>query len=256
MVAIDYSTARPTIQVLTNAGITDVGRYLADEGDGREIEQGEYQAYIAAGIRVWFVREGAATGMRGGYAKGVSDANVAINNLNRIGAPADTLVYAAADWDVQESEFAVCDAYMNGFASILGLSRVGIYAGMYYINHVRANGLASAYWHAAATDWDHGETGDADITQTTGTSPIPDTDLDIIHNQTPTLADGDTMFMFTYKGWGGIAVPTGNPTKPLHALVLGAQDKMTGIPRVDYEWPNAYAQLYEALDNATNCPAP
>ena len=253
----DYSEARPTPQQLLDAGVKHVGRYLAPEGDGREIEADEYNALIAAGINVWFVREGAATGMRGGYAKGVTDAQIAVANLQRIGAPSNSIVYAAADWDVQESELGVCDAYMRGFASILGQNLVGIYGGMYYLNHCRANNLAVAFWKAAATSWDHGETGPVDIEQTTDTPPVPGTDHDNVYTTDPLpITESATMFIFSYKGWWGIAVPTGNATKPLHAVVLGAQDTHAGFPVVNYNWSNAYAQLWDLLDNQGNVPAP
>lgn len=64
------------------------------------------------------------------------------------------------------------------------------------------------------------------------------------------------VFRFSYKGWFGIAVPSGNPAKPLHAIVLGGQDNSDTMPYVAYQWQNSYAQLFDMLDNPSNCPAP
>lgn len=64
------------------------------------------------------------------------------------------------------------------------------------------------------------------------------------------------VFKFSYKGWFGIAVPSGNPSKPLHAIVLGGQDVSDTMPYVGYNWSSAYQQLYDMLDNPGNVPTP
>jgi hypothetical protein len=179
---LDYSYARPGGAALAAAGVKAVGRYLAPDGDGREIEKPEYDDLVANGIKVWFVREGAADGMLGGFAKGVSDAQVAVANLARLGL-SDQVVYAAADWDVLDSQFGVCDDYMRGFASVVGSERTGIYAGLHLMNHLHSVGLAVWFWQAGATSWNHGE--DAQMTvhleQTTNVPPFPGTDHNYIY---------------------------------------------------------------------------
>jgi hypothetical protein len=173
--------------------VKSVGRYLAPLGDGRQIEKDEYDDLTAHGITVWFVREGAANSLLDGHALGVSHANSAVANLARLGLK-DQVVYAAADFDVQPSQYAACDDYMRGFASVIGLERTGIYAGMRYINHCRDT-LAKWYWQAGATSWDHGETGMVHIQQTTKAPPLPGTDHNYIytdsHGQVGS-ADADT----------------------------------------------------------------
>jgi hypothetical protein len=170
--------------VLAAAGVKAVGRYLAE--DGRGITAAEYQDLQAHGIRVWLVREGAASGMLGGFAQGVSDAQLAQAQIAAAGLPADSLVHAAADWDVQDSQFAACDDYMRGFASVLGVNRTGIYAGLHYMNHVHAAGLAVGFWQASATSWNHGEQAQMPVqyVQTTNTPPLPGTDHNYINDMT------------------------------------------------------------------------
>lgn len=188
LLGADYSFARPGGAALAASGVTAVGRYLAD--DERGITAAEYADLRAHNIGVWVCREGRASGMLGGFNQGSADAQIAVRQLAAAGLPADMVVYATADFDVQDSQFAVCDDYMRGFASVLGVARVGLYGGLHYLNHVHAAGLASRFWQAGATSWDHGEapTMPIDFHQTTITPPLPGTDHNYVNDiRTTTL---------------------------------------------------------------------
>jgi len=183
----DYSWARPGGAALAVAGVRSVGRYLADEGDGREIELEEYQDLTAHGITVWFVREGYANGILDGHDKGVADAQIAVANLARLGL-AGQVVYAACDFDIGhdpdlgswQAQFDAGTAYMQGFRSVIGDTKTGIYGGMEFINHCRDGGLAGWFWKAAASSWDHGQGGAVHIEQTTQSPPVAGSDHNII----------------------------------------------------------------------------
>lgn len=179
---VDYSYARPGGAVLARLGVKGAGRYLADQGDGRQIERPEFDDLTRNGVAVWFVREGAATGMLGGQGKGVSDARIAVGNLARLGLN-DQVVYAAADWDVTAAQFPACDDYMAGFASVIGAERTGIYGGLYYLNHCHQAGLAKWFWQAGATSWNHGQKPamTVHLEQTVRTPPAPGTDHNFIY---------------------------------------------------------------------------
>jgi hypothetical protein len=179
----DYSYARPGGAALVRAGVKGVGRYLAT--DGRGLTASEYQDLKSHGLLVWVVREGAASGMLGGFAQGVIDARIAAQQIAAVGLPADTVVHTAADWNVQSSQFAACDAYHDGFASVLGgYDRVGAYGGLHWLNHVHSVGKAVSFWQAGATSWNHGEAAQMPIQfeQTTATPPLPGTDHNYIHD--------------------------------------------------------------------------
>ena len=177
MTALDFSYARPGSAALNAAGVTTVGRYLAT--DGRGITPAEFDDYISHGISVWFIKENAARGMLNGYGQGVADAQWAENQMNALGV-SGAPIYFTADFDVQSSQFPACDAYLNGAASVIGLARVGIYAGLHYLNH--AVNLANYYWKTAANSWDHGETAaiQLHLIQTLDAVPIPGTDFNVV----------------------------------------------------------------------------
>ena len=229
MVAADYSYARPGGAALRAAGITDVGRYLAPPGDGRALELPEYQDLRAHGINVWVNREGAATDMLLGYAKGLYHGQTAAANLGRLGLdPKTTVVYASADFDAQPGQFPVMDAYLDGFTAGLGSSPdyTGTYGSMPWINHCRATGKAKWFWQSASTSFTHGQTGFVHIQQTT----------------LPSMSgtDNDILYAAEY-GQIGVPVPAGGNPQPFNPQ----ENNMPLDANTDYAAFSA--MLYRAL---------
>ena len=180
MTALDYAYTRPGSAALNAAGVTSVGRYLAT--DGRGIAPAEFNDYIGHGISVWFIKENAARGMLNGYGQGVADAQWAENQMNALGV-SGAPIYFTVDFDAVSSQFAALDAYLNGAASVIGAPRIGVYAGLHYLNHLYlTTGLCSYYWKTASSSFDHGETAamQLHLIQTLDAVPIPGTDYNII----------------------------------------------------------------------------
>lgn len=204
----DYSSARPGGARIQAAGIKGVGRYLAD--DSRGITAAEYIDLKNYNIPVWLCREGAASGMLGGRAKGISDAQIAIQQIKLAGLPLNSAVFATADFDVQDSQFGVCDEYMRGFASVIGIGLTGIYGGLHYMNHVYDSKLATHFWQAGATSWDHRETAKMQISfrQTTLTPPLPGTDHNYIYTST------------SFAGGGAVQLPNQGKDLDMPAVAL------------------------------------
>lgn len=206
LIGVDYSWARPGGAALAKAGVSAAGRYLAS--DRRGITVAEYKDLTAHGIAVWLAYESSATGMLKGYGQGRSDATSSVQHIRDVGLSPTATVYATADFDVQTSQFAACDDYLRGFASVLGVSRVGIYGGLHYLNHACQMGLAVKFWRCGSTSFDHHETAQMTIHlhQTTNTPPVPGTDFNYIldssfagDNVTPIIArKGPTMSTLYY----------------------------------------------------------
>lgn len=106
---IDYSTLRPSIELLQAAGVTAVGRYL-----GRDCEPGyncirknltlpEKDALLAAGIEIWLSSEYAADAAAGGAHEGTIDGELASRQLHDLGMAAPgTAVYYAVDFNIPD----------------------------------------------------------------------------------------------------------------------------------------------------------
>ena len=196
MSAIDFSYARPGGAALAAAEISSVGRYLGS--DGRCIDLAELTDYLDHGINVWFIKENSSRGMLNGYGQGHADALDAQQQLITLGYP-NAAVYYTADFDIQPAQFSAGDSYLQGVASVMPVTRIGLYAGNDYLNH--AADLVTYRWKTASLSFDHGQvaTVTVHLIQTTDTPPIPNTDYDLImiadHGQingTETTGSGQT----------------------------------------------------------------
>lgn len=175
----DFAYARPGGAALVAAGVTAVGRYLAM--DSRGITSAEYQDYVAHGVHVWLVREGAATGMLGGAAQGVADAQLALSQIAVQGLPLGSPAYWAADFDIApgSASVAAAEAYVDGWNSVIPAGRRGGYGGLWFLNYIHGKGKVDFLWECASTSFRHGvdpASVPLHIQQTTDTPPLPGTD--------------------------------------------------------------------------------
>ena len=154
---VDYSDGRPSMSSLQAAGSNFVVRYVDYIGNPKDITLSEAQSLLGAGQQIIIVFESTQDEMLNGYNAGVADAQEAANEAVKAGAPSNFFCYFAADDDFTTSQqFADINAYLQGAASVLGVSRVGIYGGYYTIQAVFTNSTvyASKAWQTVA--WSSG----------------------------------------------------------------------------------------------------
>ena len=223
MTALDFSYARPGGTALKSESVTSVGRYLGT--DGRCITLAELNDYLNNEISVWFIKENSSRGMLNGYPQGAADASAAQQQLNALGQP-NAVVYFTADFDIQPSQFSTGNNYLKGVATVIPVTRIGLYAGIDYLN--AADTLITYRWKTASSSFDHGQTPNQPLhlVQTTDAVPIPNTDYNIImqadHGQTGTppkpayqTPQEDDMFKLYYRQ---DAPSTASPTGITYAL--------------------------------------
>ena len=149
---VDAASPVP-VSVLTDNGKVFVGRYVSG-GSWKDITQAEVQAFMAAGIDIVIYFETSGQDFVNGFAQGVADAKTAdaeLNSLGMTGCP----VYFTVDMDT--TNYAGVASYLQGAASVIGVSRVGIYGGLAVISHARAQGVATYFaqtyaWSDGALD--------------------------------------------------------------------------------------------------------
>lgn len=154
---IDYSRGGPlTSWQLRAAGMAFVGRYAVNDKspNGRGITATEYAELTAGGIAVFLYWESSEGWMTGGYAAGVQAAINAQNNINGAGMPHGTPIYFACDFDADESHQAAIDDCLRGCADVVGLERVGLYAGYWPLLRAKQNGTAT--WFCQTLAWSGG----------------------------------------------------------------------------------------------------
>jgi Domain of unknown function (DUF1906) len=145
----DYSTSRPNPTQMKAAGIKFVVRYVSPGVNPKNLTKPELTALLGAGFEVAVVFESTEGRMKDGHGAGAWDATVADTELKALGLTG-LPCYFAADWDVQPSELAACDAYLDGVASVIGHARTGVYGGLRIVKHALDNAKAAYAWQSYA----------------------------------------------------------------------------------------------------------
>lgn len=156
MLGLDYAGSSPGAAAVKAAGYNFVARYLSRYA-AKTIKQPEYDDMTCNGVGVVLVFEDYAAQALQGYAQGVADAQVALDQANALGWPATRPIHFAVDFDISDAQKPAAGEYMKGVASILGLARTGAYGGFYWIKYCADNNLAApnARWQAVA--WSGGQ---------------------------------------------------------------------------------------------------
>lgn len=156
MFGIDYAWGRPSVASLHAHGVKFVCRYLAGgSGGGKELTHPEALQLSAAGIQIVVVWETSAERALSGYSAGVHDAQAALSQARTCGMPETRPIYFACDWDATTGQQSAINAYLDGAASVLGRSRVGIYGGYWPLSRAMRAGHATWGWQTYA--WSGGQ---------------------------------------------------------------------------------------------------
>jgi hypothetical protein len=128
----DYSSARPDPVCLRGLGISFAVRYTSIGPHPKNMSAAEVQRLLAAGIALATVFEEEAGHMLRGHAAGVAAAKASRDLAGACGMPAGRPHYFALDIDpkpLHDSQWDQVKAYLDGAASVLGRSAVGVYGG-------------------------------------------------------------------------------------------------------------------------------
>ncbi|GAB3971011.1 hypothetical protein GCM10029978_045390 [Actinoallomurus acanthiterrae] len=136
------------------AGYTFLSYYLTGPGS---MTAAKVAACAAHGVAVIANFEQLADPTGRGHSGGQSDAQTALAAANACGIPGDRPIYFSLDYDVQPSGFAAVDAYLDGIASVLPPSRIGVYSSTWCIDHLAGNGKASWFWQSMSGGFSGGQ---------------------------------------------------------------------------------------------------
>lgn len=187
---IDYSFARPNPATLQERGIKLVGRYLwPAKYNSKGITPAELEGLKSHDIKTFFIYEQDGKELLGGFDAGVSvatkaEAELAILGLSRLP------IYFNVDYDAPAEDLPKILDALRGVASVIGLERTGLYAG---INPIRAAfdakvitwgfqtyGWSGGQWdpRAQLQQWSNGQwSGSVDFTRAVkaeyGQNPVP-----------------------------------------------------------------------------------
>ncbi len=155
---LDYAGGRPSPSAIVAAGASFVCRYLSDGGaelPAKLLVPDEAAGLRAAGIDIVSNWETTADRMLDGYSAGVDDAGAALAQVLDCGGRRDRPIYFSADFDATPAQQAPINAYLQGCATVLGASNVGVYGGYWVVSRALDAGVAAYAWQTQA--WSGGQ---------------------------------------------------------------------------------------------------
>jgi hypothetical protein len=156
----DYSFARPDPVCLFNDGIRFAVRYTSIGSSGKNMTPAEVQRLLQAKIALVTVFEESAGHILGGRAAGVDAAKASRDLAGNCGMPRGRPHYFALDIDpnpLTNQDWDQIRRYLDGAASVLGWSSVGIYGGFRAIEKLVPD---SAMWGWQTYAWSGGRWSD------------------------------------------------------------------------------------------------
>lgn len=131
---VDYSFARPSPDLLSMRSVRFAARYLwrtvqSDGKTNKGLSKAEYDSLQAKGIQVAFIYEEDGKELTLGYDAGVRVAKAAETYRNEQKLPVKP-IYFNVDFNATDSaQLAKIWEALRGIASVIGIERVGLYAG-------------------------------------------------------------------------------------------------------------------------------
>lgn len=151
---VDYAWSHPGGAALKAAGKQFACRYLSPD-NSKNLTRAEADDLAAHGVWCVVVYEATAQRALSGQAGGAADAKTAQAQAAACGIPSSRPIYFAVDFDATAAQQAAINSYLDGAASVLGRSRVGIYGGYYPVKRALDAGKATWAWQTIA--WSGGQ---------------------------------------------------------------------------------------------------
>lgn len=152
---VDFAFSHPDPHGLYDLGFRFAGRYIGAGTDDKQLHADEIAALNGAGLAIVSLVEGGSRGALSGYLTGVTQGQLALDDVNQLGIPADRPMYAAIDWDFHAGDMAAVGQYLDGLASVIGRERVGVYGGYQAVRWAREQW--GARWLFQTYAWSAGQ---------------------------------------------------------------------------------------------------
>lgn len=148
---LDYSAGFPGALAIVRAGYVGAVRYIGYPDRAKCTTANELQDFSRNGIGMALVFENNDTWWRRGYTGGQADARTARDHANSIGFPMGCPIYYAIDHQVTTlADLSLAVQYIQGAASVDGVTRVGVYGQYSVVRAVAQVGAAKYLWQCRA----------------------------------------------------------------------------------------------------------
>lgn len=232
---LDYSFARPNLDVAKAQGYQFVCRYLSWLPNGKVIGLAERDYILSRGLDLALNWEFDARDGLGGSATGNSHGAEAVRQAINLGYPKGSSIIFSYDWDVTEGQQNLVNAHCRAAGlHVRGAGyRMAAYGGYWLIKRLFDAGLIDDGWQAYAWSgglWDarasvrqirNGVTvggGSCDINQSVGPTYFWNHQTTPILSPIPTLSseDEDMLFAFKEKSNDTVYISDGYRYRTLH----------------------------------------
>lgn len=117
---------------LRNENYDFVVRYLVPESGStkwKALTADESNDILASGLSLMLCWETTAKRVKSGASAGLADGKAANQLAEKMGVPEGTVIYFAADYDVQQTDIPMAEAYYRAAQGTIGKYVVGVYGG-------------------------------------------------------------------------------------------------------------------------------
>ena len=145
---------------LRENGVSFAARYITP---GKSLDAAEITALRDAGLAILLCWESTAERMKGGARAGAEDSERAQWFAQKLGIPAGTVIFFAADYDVPAADFEAVEAYLRTARANIDDYGVGLYGPEAVIAEMSRRGACYYYWQCCA--WSNQRLPVADVWQ-------------------------------------------------------------------------------------------
>ena len=160
---LDYAWGHPSPAQIKGAGHQFVCRYLSWDAS-KNLTSAEASALRSAGLGVvsnweYYADDAKGRDRHGNlvdpHTVGAASAREALRLHRACGGPSSAPIYFSVDWDTTEEDRSGCITdYLAGVASVIPVSRIGVYGGYYTVRYALDHRQASWGWQSYAWSGD------------------------------------------------------------------------------------------------------
>lgn len=149
-----------TCRRLVAMGYSFAGRYCVPQDRAKALTLAEVKAIHGAGLGILLCWELTAARAQSGAAVGKADGAAAAECARKLGAPKETILYMAVDYDAPEKDYGSIAAYLHAAGEAAGGAgyRIGVYGHYGVIEAMHRRGVCAGYWQCVA--WSYGLVSD------------------------------------------------------------------------------------------------
>lgn len=152
MLGLDYSTGRPNLRAVKDAGNSFVSRYLSWLPNPKVILPAERDQILNEGLDISLNWEYDIHDCMGGMGAGSIHGKEAVHQALLLGYPQGSTIYFSGDFDIQDGQLGQAELYWQAAEQHTEGAgyRIGVYGGRRLVGHMLDHGYVDDGWQTRA----------------------------------------------------------------------------------------------------------